>query len=90
VYSKSAVHKKRGMSVKRCYDEQGNFLVRPYSLKELAAVYGVHYKRLRAWIDEMAAEHGEKKGKYFSIAQVRGIVTAIGFPAKISPTMTMA
>jgi hypothetical protein len=78
------------MSVKRYYDEEDNFLVRPYSLKELATVYGVRYRLLRTWIDEMAAEHGEKKGKYFSIAQVRGIVTAIGFPAKISPTMTMA
>jgi hypothetical protein len=78
------------MHIKKCYDEEGNFLIRPYSLKELAAAYGVRYRLLRAWIDAEAAVYGDKKGKYFSIEQVRGIVTAIGFPAKISPLMTMA
>lgn len=78
------------MRSKQCYDGEGNFLIRPYSLKELAAVYGICYQTMRVWIDAMAKEYGDKKGKYFSIAQVRGIVTAIGFPAKISPKMTMA
>ncbi len=72
------------MRIKQCYDEQGNFLIRPYSLKELAAIYGICYQTLRGWIDAKAADYGEKKGKYFSIAQVKGIVTALGFPHKMA------
>lgn len=74
---------------KTYYDEQGNLLVRPYRLKDLAAIYDVSPKTMRRWIDSKAAEHGKKTKMYFTIQQVNAIITAIGIPHKVAMVIPM-
>jgi len=68
---------------KPCFDEAGNFIIRPYMLKHLAVHYNVCTRTLRRWINKLAPEIGNKKTKYFTVEQVRTIVTALGAPEKI-------
>jgi phage anti-repressor protein len=74
---------------KKLYDEQGNLIIRPYRLKDLAAIYDVSTRTMRRWIDAKAAEYGKKEKKYFTITQVNGIINAIGLPQKISLVIPM-
>jgi hypothetical protein len=74
---------------KALYDEQGNLIIRPYRLMDLAAIYDVSTRTMRRWIDAKAAEYGKKEKKYFTIEQVIGIITALGVPQKISLVVTM-
>ena len=76
-------------TAKKFYDEQGNLIIRPYRLMDLAAIYDVSTRTMRRWIDAKAAEYGKKEKKYFTIEQVKGIITAIGLPQKISLVVTM-
>jgi hypothetical protein len=66
-----------------CFDTDGNFIIRPYMLKDLAIHYNVCTRTLRRWINTLAPEVGNKKKKFFTVEQVRIIVTAIGVPQKI-------
>lgn len=74
---------------KKLYDEQGNLIIRPYRLMDLAAIYDVSTRTMRRWIDAKAAEYGKKEKKYFTIEQVKGIINAIGLPQKISLVVPM-
>jgi hypothetical protein len=74
---------------KKLYDEQGNLIIRPYRLMDLAAIYDVSTRTMRRWIDAKAAEYGKKEKKYFTIEQVQGIITALGLPQKISLVVPM-
>jgi hypothetical protein len=74
---------------KKLYDEQGNLIIRPYRLMDLAAIYDVSTRTMRRWIDAKAAEYGKKEKKYFTIQQVQGIITALGLPQKISLVVPM-
>lgn len=75
--------------VKTYYDEQGNLIIRPYRMKDLAAIYDVSTRTMRRWIDAKAPEHGKKTKMYFTIEQVKGITNAIGVPQKISLVIPM-
>lgn len=67
--------------VKKSYfNAEGNFLIKPYQLKDLAAIYDVHPRTVRRWIDKLAPQIGNKKVKYFTIEEVTIIVNAIGLP----------
>ena len=74
---------------KKFFDEQGNMLIRPYRLMDLAAIYDVSTRTIRRWIDSKAPEHGNKTQRYFTIDQVKGIITALGMPQKISLVVPM-
>lgn len=74
---------------KKLYDEQGNLIIRPYRLMDLAAIYDVSTRTMRRWIDAKAAEYGKKEKKYFTIEQVKGIITALGLPQKFSLVVPM-
>jgi transcription initiation factor TFIIIB Brf1 subunit/transcription initiation factor TFIIB len=70
--------------VKRNYfDSEGNFIIRPYMLKDLAEVYHVSAKTVRRWINKLIPEVGPKHAKYFTVNEVSKIVNAIGLPQKI-------
>lgn len=62
------------------YTDEGNLLVKPYQLKDLGEIYGVHPRTVRNWIDKMAPQVGRKKVKYFTIEEVKTIIAAIGLP----------
>lgn len=76
-------------TTKQVFDEQGNLIIRPYRLMDLATIYDVSPRTIRRWIDAKAPEQGKKKKKYFTVDQVQGIVTALGIPQKIAVVMPM-
>ena len=66
------------------YDEQGHLMIRPYRMKDLAAIYSVSTKTMKRWIDTKAPAHSNKTKMFFTIEQVTGIFTALGVPQKIA------
>lgn len=64
------------------YDENGNFIIRPYLMKDFAAIYGVSTKTVHRWIVKLLPGMQKKRAKYFRIDQVNDIVNAIGIPKK--------
>jgi len=74
---------------KQYFNEQGNLIIRPYRLTDLAAIYAVSRYTIRRWITEKASRYGTKSKKYFTVEQVKGIVSALGIPQAISTVITM-
>ncbi len=68
---------------KNYFSGEGNLIIKPYQLKDLGEIYGVHPRTIRRWIDKLLPQIGNKKVKYFTIEEVTKIVTAIGFPHTI-------
>jgi transposase-like protein len=58
--------------------------IKPYTTKELAAIYGVCDKTLKKWMKPFAVEIGEKQGRYYTVAQVKTIFEKIGVPCKFT------
>ena len=54
--------------------------VKPYTAKELAALYEVSDKTFRKWINQFEDEIGHKTGIYFTIRQVRIIFDRLDVP----------
>lgn len=65
------------------YDGEGHFIIKPYRVKDLAAIYDVSTKTLRTWIVKAAPTVDKNGGQYYSINDVTKIVQAIGLPQKI-------
>ena len=55
--------------------------VKPYTMKELAAMYGVSTKTLRTWLQPHQQAFGERKSRYFTALQVQTIFQCLGSPA---------
>lgn len=63
--------------------DEKTMIVRPYTLIEIARIYGVHYKTMSKWIKPFAEEVGRKNGRMYSVAQVRIILDKLGIPGEI-------
>ncbi len=72
------------MARKPYFDENGNFYIRPYRMKDLAVIYGVCGRTVRNWMKAKGITV-QKNCKYFSIEQVTAIVSALGVPYTICP-----
>lgn len=59
--------------------------VKPYTLTELSKIYGVCNRTLKKWINEFKAEVGEKKGRFYTIPQVKVIFQNLCFPHTMDP-----
>lgn len=57
--------------------------IRPYTLKELAALYGVHRETFRNWLEPFKEELGERQGYYYSIKQIKLIFKKIQLPTYV-------
>jgi len=57
--------------------------VKPYSTKDLAAFYGVHYRTMQRWILPFVQEIGPKNGRYYTVAQVQKIIDKLGRPYRL-------
>jgi transposase len=57
--------------------------IRPYSTKDLAAIYGVCVKTMNRWIKPFAETIGTKNGRFYSVAQVKIIFDKLGVPCKL-------
>lgn len=65
------------------FDDEGNLLIKPYRVKDLAAIYDVSNKTIRKWIAASAPTVIKRDGQYFSVNDVTKIVHSIGLPQKI-------
>lgn len=57
--------------------------IKPYTKKELAAIYCISVRSLSNWINKFESEVGPKRGKYYNINQVRTIIDKLGLPGTI-------
>ncbi len=55
--------------------------LRPYKLKELAALYGTCTKTMRKWLSPYAEQIGERKGHFYKIEQVKIIFSQLQPPS---------
>jgi len=55
--------------------------LRPYYLKELAAMYGISTKTFNKWLKPFSKIIGQRRGYYFTIPQVRKIFKVLEFPS---------
>jgi DNA-binding transcriptional MerR regulator len=58
----------------------GQTVVKPYTVKELAALYGVSPKTLRTWLLPHREAIGERVSRYFTALQVQLIFERLGRP----------
>jgi hypothetical protein len=57
--------------------------VKPYTTKEMAAIYQVSPKTFNRWVTRIRTDVGEKNGRFFTINQVKTILDKIGLPGTI-------
>jgi hypothetical protein len=57
--------------------------IKPYTKKELAAVYGISPRCFYTWLKKIEHEVGPKRGKYYTLNQVRTIIEKIGLPGTV-------
>lgn len=62
--------------------EKNEFDIKPYNIKELANIYGMHPRTFSTWIKPIKSKLGEKKGRYFDVKQVEMILDHLGIPGK--------
>lgn len=60
--------------------DSNNPPLKPYSKKELCALYGISDKTLIKWLQPFADEIGERIGRFYNIVQVRIIFKKLGIP----------
>jgi transposase-like protein len=60
-----------------------SFIVQPCSMKKLAELYGVHRNTFTRWLTPFQQEIGPRCGYYYTIAQVRTIISRLGMPGSI-------
>jgi len=62
---------------------ENHIIIKPYTQKELAAIYGVSAKTFRKWIRAMDSELGDRIGYYYSIEQVKIVFTRLQLPTTV-------
>jgi hypothetical protein len=56
--------------------------IKPYSISELSALYGVSKRTMRNWITPHQSVIGEKIGHLYTALQVKVIFEKLGLPGK--------
>jgi len=54
-----------------------------YSLTELARLYGVSCRTLKKWLEPFEAEIGQRRGRFYTITQVKIIFEKLSFPTTL-------
>ncbi len=57
--------------------------VKPYTLKEMAGIYGVCDKTLKRWLEPFKEEVGRRQGRFYNVTQVRLIFDKLGLPGML-------
>lgn len=65
------------------YDEEGNLLIKPYRLKDLAEIYGVCNRTMKKWITNAAPQAQRNRSQFYPIPAVTIIVEALGLPQRV-------
>lgn len=58
--------------------------LKPYSMTELARIYGVDPRTLKKWLVPFEKEIGIKQGRIFQIPQVKVIFEKLSLPTNIT------
>ena len=56
-------------------------IIKPYTLSQLAKIYGVEQRTIQKWLTKHTEDIGEKVGRYFTIPQVKIILKILGLPS---------
>lgn len=62
------------------FESTAKLEIKPYSQKELAAIYDISSRSFSTWLKPFAGEIGQKYGKYYNVHQVNTIVGRLGVP----------
>ncbi len=54
--------------------------IKPYSKKELAALYKIGVRSMDTWLKPFEKELGKRNGWYYNVKQVRYIFEKLGLP----------
>ncbi len=54
--------------------------LKPYSVKELSAIYEVNEQTFRNWLIPFKEELGERRGNFYTVNQVELIFKKLGVP----------
>lgn len=65
------------------YDDEGNLLIKPYRLKDLAEIYGVCNRTMKKWITNAAPQAQRNRSQFYPIPAVIMIVEALGLPQRV-------
>jgi len=65
------------------YDDEGNLLIKPYRLKDLAEIYGVCNRTMKNWITDAVPYAKRNRSQFFPIPAVEMIIEALGLPQRI-------
>ncbi|HWY36126.1 MAG TPA: hypothetical protein VNX68_15890 [Nitrosopumilaceae archaeon] len=60
--------------------EEGKFMLKAYSPKEIRNMYGISASVYNKWIESFKEEIGELKGRYYTVTQVKIIIDRLGAP----------
>lgn len=71
-------------AAKEYYDTDGKLIIKPYRVKDLAAIFDVNVQTLKRWMSKYPAELGDKVGNYYSVKQVLFCMETFGLPQKIA------
>ena len=56
------------------------FILKPYTLAQLAKLYNVSPKVMRRWLQSMQPQLGERRGGYYTMNQVLHNIQKLGVP----------
>jgi hypothetical protein len=57
--------------------------LKPYTVMEMARIYGVSDRTMKKWLKPFEAQIGEKIGYFYTIAQVQIIFDKLGVPGEV-------
>ncbi len=60
----------------------GDYEIRPYSLKELSLLYNISIKSFNTWLSPFKEEVGKRQGRYYNVLQIEIIFHRLGPPHK--------
>lgn len=63
--------------------ESTQIKLKPYSITELARIYGVDPRTLKKWLIPFEQEIGIKQGRFYQIPQVKIIFEKLSLPSEI-------
>ncbi len=64
--------------------ESTQIKLKPYSMTELARIYGVDPRTLKKWLVPFEKEIGVKQGRFFQIPQVKLIFDKLSLPTNLT------
>lgn len=57
-----------------------NFALKPYTVKELSILYGIHKTTMLRWLEPFTEDIGRRVGRFYTIKQVKTIFDKLGTP----------